>query len=339
MNILIATGIFPPDIGGPAKYAENLYKEFSKRGHKAVVLSFRNVRSLPSGLRHLTYFLKIVWHIRRTDFVLALDTFSVGFPALCAAKLLRKKIMVRIGGDFLWESYVERTNEKIYLREFYHRMPRLTLRERVVLCAMKAMARYADALVFNTAWQGSLFADAYGAQKRKVFTVENFYSPKAAGLKRKYARDRKKIFLWAGRPVKFKNIDMLMSAFEKAAQEDKSITLDVTVNASSYEFQEKLKSCWALILPSLTEIGSNTLCEGLAFNTPFILSRETGLSDRLKGVGLLVDPRDEHDIKNKILFLADEKNHEEYSQRVARFSFEHSWAEIADEFLSIYRNL
>lgn len=338
MKILIATGIFPPEVGGPAKYAQQLALEFGARGHEVVVIPFSSVRQLPSGIRHGTYVAKLALCAKKVDFILALDTFSAGFPALVVAKLFGKKVMMRIGGDFLWESYIERTGAPIYLREFYSHLPRLSFKERVILLAIKAIARHADALVFNTAWQGVLFADAYKARESRVFTIENFYPPKASPTQKRAHKD-KKLFLWAGRLVKFKNTDMLKRVFEKAARTDDSITLEITANASVRELEKKLKSCWAVILPSLTEIGPNTLCEGLAFNTPFILSRETGLYERLKDIGLFVDPRNEQDIQNKILFLADEKNREEYARRIARFRFEHSWPQIADEFLVIYEQL
>ena len=104
MKIVIATGVFPPDIGGPAKYAEHLYEEFLKQGHGVSVLAFGNARRLPSGIRHLAYFFKLARLAKGADLVLALDTFSVGFPAFLAAKLFGVKVMVRVGGDFLWES-------------------------------------------------------------------------------------------------------------------------------------------------------------------------------------------------------------------------------------------
>ena len=37
MKILISTGIYPPDIGGPAQYARNLYATWKKQGHDVKV--------------------------------------------------------------------------------------------------------------------------------------------------------------------------------------------------------------------------------------------------------------------------------------------------------------
>ena len=63
----------------------------------------------------------------------ALDTFSVAFPAVCAARLCGKKMIIRTGGDFLWEFYVERTGDLVLLRDFYNtRIGRLNFKERLI---------------------------------------------------------------------------------------------------------------------------------------------------------------------------------------------------------------
>jgi glycosyltransferase involved in cell wall biosynthesis len=39
MEILITTGIFPPDIGGPATYVPTIAKALAERGHQVTVLT------------------------------------------------------------------------------------------------------------------------------------------------------------------------------------------------------------------------------------------------------------------------------------------------------------
>lgn len=108
MRLLLATGIYPPDIGGPATYAALMEQELRRRGWKVAVLPFRAVRALPPGLRHLAY----AWHLFRlaagADVILAQDTVSVGLPALVAARLRRIPLVVRVPGDFAWEQGVQR---------------------------------------------------------------------------------------------------------------------------------------------------------------------------------------------------------------------------------------
>ncbi|MDO8590908.1 MAG: hypothetical protein Q7R65_02930, partial [bacterium] len=111
MKILIATGIYPPDIGGPAQYAFNVEKVWKNWGHQVDVRSFRFERMFPTGVRHVIYFFKCFPSALRAVFILVLVTWSVALPAIFLGWLLRKKTIIRTGGDFLWESYVERTND------------------------------------------------------------------------------------------------------------------------------------------------------------------------------------------------------------------------------------
>ena len=39
MNVLVVTGIFPPDIGGPASYVPSISSELVKRGHKITLVT------------------------------------------------------------------------------------------------------------------------------------------------------------------------------------------------------------------------------------------------------------------------------------------------------------
>lgn len=118
MKILIATGIYPPDIGGPATYSKLLKDELSKRGYIVEILSFGEVRGLPKIIRHIVYFLKIIKRSRKCDIIFAQDPVSVGFPAMIASKILRKKFLIRVAGDYAWEQAVQRFGVLDGINEF-----------------------------------------------------------------------------------------------------------------------------------------------------------------------------------------------------------------------------
>ncbi len=95
MRILIATGIYPPDIGGPAEYAKNLADLWQKQGHKVKVEVFSRFNSTPTGIRHLFYFFSILRAVSDVDFVLILDTFSSALPTVLASLLFGKRTILR----------------------------------------------------------------------------------------------------------------------------------------------------------------------------------------------------------------------------------------------------
>src|ERR1700722_9909317 len=119
MKILITTGIYPPEVGGPAYYAQGLVEGFQKLGHEARPVTFGALRKWPTGVRHVLFFFRIVPSMFWADRVLALDTFSVALPAAIATFIFRVPFVIRTGGDFLWEQYLDRTGELIVLKDFY----------------------------------------------------------------------------------------------------------------------------------------------------------------------------------------------------------------------------
>ncbi len=120
-RILLATGIYPPDIGGPATYASLLVKELPQRGVGVKVVTYGPSgvsRGLPKGIRHLVYFWVCFKKALISDVVLAQDTISAGLPALLATRLARKKFIIRVPGDYVWEQSVQRFGVKDSIDDF-----------------------------------------------------------------------------------------------------------------------------------------------------------------------------------------------------------------------------
>lgn len=333
-KILICTGIYPPDIGGPAKYAKNLAEEFLKRGYSVKVVAYGVEKKLPLGVRHLVYFLKTIFNIFGTDLIICLDMFSTGFPAVLAGKIFRKKTILRVGGDFLWETYVEKTGNMFGIKDFYKNKPRLPLKFKIIAFLQKFALKNASALAFNSDWQKEFFEKDYSLDPKKNFVIENFYPVKSGGDGAK-----EKNFLFAGRKIKFKNLKILEEVFEELKKEGSAAKLEIIDNLFQKELQEKIRNSYVLIVASISDFVPNFIIEGLSANKPFILTKECGLADKLAGLGVFVDPFDKQDIKKAVLFLMDNDNYNKHKEKIASFNFTHPWQEIADEILNIYKKL
>lgn len=103
MNITIATGLYPPEIGGPATYARMLETELPPRGFSVKIVPFGWVRHYPKIIRHFVYGWKLWQESKGCDVLYALDPISVGVPAVAVAKLRGVPFLVRLGGDYAWE--------------------------------------------------------------------------------------------------------------------------------------------------------------------------------------------------------------------------------------------
>lgn len=343
MKILIATGIYPPDIGGPAQYARGVAEAWRKEGHEVKVLAFRLERKLPTGIRHLYYFFRVLFSLRGANFVFSPDTFSAALPALFAAKLCGKKIIVRTGGDFLWEQYVELTGDLVLLRRFYTKcMGKLNLRERLIFRPVRFLFRHADAAIFSTTWQRDTFEKPYELDRTKCSVVENYYG---AFIKTQMQHTDKlefvemssrasKVFVGGTRELKWENMPRLQEAFERVQKKGLPVELKWETGSRG-QFLQDIQDSYAVIVASLGDVSPNTILEAISFGKPFILTRETGLYEKFKDIGVWVNPEDVDDIAAKIEWLADEKNYAEQCRKVAAFSFTHSYEEIADEIMNI----
>ena len=371
MKILIATGIYPPDIGGPAQIARGVEQALIRAGHRVKVLAFRFERKLPTVIRHVYYFLRVLFSLRGADFVFSPDTFSAALPALFAAKLAGKRFIVRTGGDFLWESYVERTGDLVLLRNFYKKMAtppsssplkrgggrggvRLNLKERIIFRLLRFLLRHTDAVIFSTAWQRDIFRAPYKLDLSRCFVVENFYGPKVPQIqhtdkldpeyqsKARYGAGNvgvfKKVFVGGVRDLKWKNMPRLKEAFDAVQEKGIPVALNWETGSRG-KFLLDIESAYAVIIASLGDISPNTILEAIAFDKPFILTRECGFYEKLKGIGVWVDPEDVNDIAAKIGWLADEENYRAQKKKVQAFNFTHSYEEVAEELITIYRNI
>jgi len=334
MKILIATGIYPPQIGGPAQYAKELALALERAGEEVSVITYGKERGLPTGGRHLAYFLKVLPVVRRADLIIALDTFSVGFPVALAARVLGKKLIIRTGGDFLWEQYVERTGEKVLFRNFYQTtVKKWDKKEQWIYKITKFTLHQASLIVFSTDWQKQIWLGPYQLKDSQTAIIENYYGPK----ERSYEADGK-IFLGATRPLVWKNLDTLGKLFFDLKRHDGTLQLDLE-NAPYEQFLEKMRHAYAVILVSLGDISPNMILDAIRMGKPFILTKETGLYDKLRGYGLFVDPEDERDIGEKVLTMADPEEYARWRVRVNQFNFTHTWDEIAAEFINLAQTI
>lgn len=342
MKILISTGIYPPAIGGPAQYAKNLAQELGNLNQEVKVRTYGWESNLPTGFRHLVHFLKILPTVWWSDAIIVLDTYSVGVPVYLATRIIRRSYVVRIGGDFLWESYVERTRKKVLLREFYDLGKRdWTTKEKIIFWLTKKVLAGANKLVFSTKWQADIWQNPYKTNKSKVFNIENKYQTSVKSNRPNTDQNLnvdRKVYIWAGRKVFLKNIDNLKKAFSVAKENNPFLDLEILSAVSHGDLMNKILASYVVIIPSLSDISPNLALEAVSLGVPVILTKETGVKERLADTVEYIDPLDIENIAQKILFLADDENYSQAVEKVAAFSFSHTYSDIAKEFMELIKS-
>ena len=328
MKIVIATGIYPPDVGGPAYYAKGLEDALRALGHEVKTVVYGDLRTRPMGVSHLLYLFRIWPHLKGADAVIALDTASVAIPAWLASRLHGVKFIIRTGGDFVWEHYIERTRNLVPLRFFYDEIRDLSAKERLIFALTRFVVRR-SILVFSTDMQRDVWLRPYGLKRERTHIIGNAIdAPRAADT------PVQKNFLWYVRPIAMKNGTRVHAAFAQAQALHPDIVLEEG-RMPQREFLERVKGCYAVILPSVTEISPNYILDALRFHKPFIMDKYSGYAKWLAPYGLLVDPLDEDDIARAIGELADEEGYAKAVAKAAAFSFTRTYAEVARDFLAV----
>lgn len=214
MKVLIATPLYPPDVGGPATYTKTLETELPKHGVEVAVVSFHTVRNFPKFIRHMVYMVKLFRAMRDADVVLALDPVSVGLPAAIISLICAKPFVVKIVGDYAWEQGQQRFGVKDNLDVFVTKPSNRYLAQVGLLrIVQKFVASRAKHIIVPSNYLKRIIS-AWGVPEEKISVVYNAYDGGALKGNRDELRSRHnlsgRIILSAGRLVSWKGFTMLI---------------------------------------------------------------------------------------------------------------------------------
>lgn len=329
-TIVIATPLFPPDIGGPALYAEMFSRIWSAEKNVVSVVSFGSLRKFPTGIRHVLYAFKLLPSLIKADVVFVLDAFSVALPAVILGHIFNRKIIVRVGGDFLLETYVNRTKEHVLLSEFYNEERQLTFKENTIFDLTKFVFQYANKVVFSTEWQKEICLKAYGLDPQKVSVVENAYPARA----QRNIVPKNRIILSPSRNIFLKNKIGLEKAFAKVKDRFFDPVLDMQTSTHE-ELLARISEAYIVVVPSFSEVSPNLVLDAVSLGVPVVATEDCGIKERFSDVVLWVNPKDVQSIASGIETLMDAKAYSEYMARMSKFAYTRSEAEVSRDFLNL----
>jgi glycosyltransferase involved in cell wall biosynthesis len=328
VKIILAAPLYPPEIGGPSQYALKLSEVFRAQGHEVRVARYGALKYFPSGIRHVLYACKLFTRALGADVILGFDTYSVGLPAALVSSLTRTPLILRVGGDFLWETYINRTGKPIPLTQFYSHARAWGTKERTIFrltCFTLARAT----LVFNSRWLSDIWSVPYALDPARVHIVENEYVPCEGGTP-----SARKNFLFFSRDIPLKNRDAFRRAFKEAKKTRPDIVLEEGL-VPHEEFMQMVRGCYAVVVPSISEVAPNYVLDALRFGKPFLLTKYSGYAERFKEYGVIVDPLDESDMARGIEELCKPEVYARLTGNIRAFRERHTYDDIAKEFLAL----
>lgn len=218
MKLVIATPLYPPEIGGPATYAQILEEGLPSYNIEVELIKFSDVRHLPKIIRHYAYYRRVLKAARYADAVLALDPVSVGLPAMLAAKRTRKPFILKVVGDYAWEQGQQRFGIALNLDDFV-KEKNVSFPIRVFRIIQTRVARNASKVIVPSEYLKSIVV-SWGIKADKIKVIYNAVSlPDHGELHDRLTNLPRPLVVTVGRLVPWKQVDGLIDIIERLHQE------------------------------------------------------------------------------------------------------------------------
>lgn len=183
MKIILATPLYPPEIGGPATYVKELaerlrdeheitivaYASTSEKvpGTKLITVSKR--RLLPVRLLKFTYVLYKA--AQNADVIYVQNAVAAGLPAVLVKALTGIPVVVKFVGDEAWERASQLRETSKQLEEFLA-APEGSSKIRLIMRIQRFVLRRADAVTTPSAYLTEAIIRTYGVHRER--TIVNY---------------------------------------------------------------------------------------------------------------------------------------------------------------------
>lgn len=326
MRVLVVSGIWPPDVGGPASHAPELTTYLLERGHEVEVVTTADAapaaqvyavhwisRRLPVGIRHAAVAASISRRAVACDVVYA--TSMLGRSSF-AAGIVRRPTVVKLVAD---EAY-ERARRRGLFEGDLDSFQRFDggVRVRALRVARDRALRRVDALVCPSSYLAEL-AVSWGVPAERVTVIPNAAPPLPSLPDRDEARARfgieRPTLAFAGRITRQKALEVGLEALARVEGVDLLIAGDgpdlpeVRRESSARGLDDRVqflgpldregvlalfRAADAALLTSSWENFPHTVVEALAVGTPVVATAVGGVPEVVHdGVnGLLVPSGD-----------------------------------------------
>jgi len=340
MKILIVTGIFPPDIGGPATYVPGIAKALQERGHKITVITtsepgrfdledsrhpftlYRMNRKTNLALRTFRFIKTIFHHAKKIDAVLANGLF---LEATVASRLAGKPMVHKIVGDPAWERARNRGWTPDNFETFQKRY--CGLRIEALKNLRNLVARQAEKIIVPSRYLAG-WVRKWGIPQDKIFVIYNSvqsFSPLTAA---RIPLNTSVKLVTACRLVSWKRVASIIEAIERMDDVGllicgdgpernhlQTLARDLGLTERIYfagrrnreETLALMAGCDIFVLSSTYEGLPHVLLEAMSMGLPVIATSVGGTPEVVKNgeTGILIDDGDAETLRSAILRLID----------------------------------
>ncbi len=348
LRLLIATGLYPPEMGGPATYTTFLEKHLQGHNVSLKVIPYSVVRKYPKIFRHIMYTCVLIWQTRHIDVLYALDTVSVGLPVYIAGLVTRTPYMLRVPGDYAWEQGQQRFGITETLDEYLLQTRNFRWQVKLMAWIQKKVATKARHVIVPSEYMRGVVGK-WGVDVRKVTRIYSALktldvtTPKEV-LRRKYEYEDF-VVLTAGRLVPWKGMFVLIDAVTGLRARGIPISLHILgdgvcradllekvkeLHATQYihfdgvcersDMAERIKAADVFVLNTSYEGLSHQLVEVMSIGTPVVTTPVGGNVELVKNgeTGMFVTYNSEKEIADALTRMYTEPEYGKILSEKAR---------------------
>ncbi|MFZ2769806.1 MAG: glycosyltransferase family 4 protein [Minisyncoccia bacterium] len=350
MKIVIATPIYPPEIGGPATYTKELCERLHDQ-HEITVVAYTDVREAfpkttlisiskqrPILTRLIKYFLAVYKASREADLIYVQNAMAAGLPVALASMIRNKPFVLKFVGDEAWERATQHRLTEKKLEDFLS-APEGGSKIKFMMMIQGFVLRRASVVTTPSAYLLEELKKTYGVKNERA--IVNYNAAEETEVLPFEAIKIKHQIATTARLVAWKGIDGMIRALKIVKEKFPDAKLVVAGDGPELENLKKLKSelglddavellgkvsraeTWQLrkrseiyVLNSTYEGLPHTVLTSFAANIPTIATDIPGTNEALyhEKTGLLVKPNNPQGLAEAIERLF---NDPVYAQKLA----------------------
>lgn len=236
MHIVIATPIYPPEIGGPATYTKELVDKLSPAHTLTIVAYTHNGTEIPGStligiekhaalpVRLIKFFFAMYKAAGSADVLYVQNAVAAGLPTVLAGMLRGKPVVLKFVGDESWERAMQLKQTEKRLQEFLEQ-PDGGLYTTLLRYVQGFVLRRATRIVTPSQYLGEVITKAYKLTPGKVITVYNATERTTEAPFTPHKKPHQLVV--TARLVDWKGIDGVIKAFAKVKTTYPDVTLIV----------------------------------------------------------------------------------------------------------------
>jgi len=376
MRIILATPLYPPEIGGPATYTAEIAKRL-RGAHTISVVAYTDLgtqiegttlvrvhKSRPLPLRLISFFFTLLKATKGADVVYAQNAVAAGLPAMLVGKIRRIPVVIKFVGDEAWERATQARQTKKTLEEFLAH-PEGGIKIRLIKWVQGVTLRHVDVVTTPSAYLREALVREY--RVRPENGVVNYNAAEDVVANVSVARTPHQIITTA-RLTAWKGVDGIIRAVAMIAKQFPAVRLVVVGDGpekeslvrlvkekgleKNVEFLGRVEHDVALrrqqesavqVLNSTYEGLPHIVLESFATQTPIVATNIPGTNETVynEKTGLLVEAGDDAALAHAIIrvFEEDALREKIVSGGTELLHEKFSWQSHVSKLLGIFTSL